>query len=75
MGEAPDACKFLQENAEPGEIIISAATYDLVKDHFAAEAVAARQMKPGFEGFETIYRLVGDVGYGRPGALNGGGRN
>ena len=75
LGEAPDACKFLQENAEPGEIIISAATYDLVKDHFAAEAVAARQMKPGFEGFETIYRLVGDVGYGRPGALNGGGRN
>ena len=27
LGEAPDVSKFLQENAEPGEIIISAETY------------------------------------------------
>ena len=32
LGEAPDVGKFLQENAEPGEIIISAETYELVKD-------------------------------------------
>ncbi len=73
LGEAPDACKFLQENAEPGEIIISADTYDLVKEQFEAEAMPARQMKPGFEGFDTIYRVVSEAGYGRPGALNGGG--
>ena len=51
--------------------------HDLVKDHFAAEAVNGRDMMMlaqlcmclvmvvihgrRFEGFETIYRLVGDV--------------
>jgi len=57
LGEAPDVGKFLQENAEPGEIIISAETYALVKGQFEAEALAARKMRPGFEAFATIYRV------------------
>ena len=71
LGDAPDACKFLQENAEAGEIIISGETYALVKDHFEAEALAPRQMRPGFEHHEIIYRVVSDAGFGRPGAMNG----
>ncbi len=57
LGEAPDVCKFLQENAEPGEIIISAETYALVKDQFDAEAIAARKMRPGYEAYATMYRV------------------
>ena len=70
LGEAPDDCKFLQENAEPGEIIISAATYDLVKDHIEAEAMTPRQMKAGYEHHQIIYR----VGEGAAAAVNGGTR-
>lgn len=71
LGEAPDDCKFLQENAEPGEIIISGETYALVKDHIEAEAIALRQMKPGYEQHQIIYRVVSDKDCGRPGAMNG----
>ncbi|MYD11584.1 MAG: GAF domain-containing protein [Chloroflexi bacterium] len=55
LGEAPDVGKFLQENAEPGEVIISAETYSLVKDEFEAEAIAARKMRPGYEAYATMY--------------------
>ena len=55
LGEAPDVCKFLQENAEPGEIIISAQTYEQVKGQFEAEALPARKMRPGYEAYATIY--------------------
>jgi len=58
LGEAPDVGKFLQENAEPGEIIISAATYELVKDHVHAEAMPTRKPKAGFERINTIYRVL-----------------
>ncbi len=57
LGEAPDACKFLQENAEPGEIIVSPKTYELIKDHFEAEPLSPRKLKPGFEQYQTIYRV------------------
>ena len=57
LGEGPDVGKFLQENAEPGEIIISAETYELVKADFEAEPIAARKMRPGYEAFQTIYRV------------------
>lgn len=59
LGEAPDDCKFLQENAEPGEIIISAATYERVKDHFEAEAMTPKKMRPGYERYMQVYK-VGD---------------
>ena len=57
LGEAPDVGKFLQENAEPGEIIISSQTWDLVKAHFDAEPIAARKMQAGYENYQTVYRL------------------
>ena len=57
LGEATDDCKFLQENAEPGEIIISAVTYALVQDLFEVDAIEPNKMKPGFEHHEVIYRV------------------
>ena len=57
LGEAPDVSKLLQENAEPGEVIISATTYDLVKDHFDATPIAPRKTRPGFEDLQTLYRV------------------
>ena len=58
LGEGADDCKFLQANAEPGEIIISAATYALVKDAVAAEAIALRKPEPGFERHQRIYKVA-----------------
>ena len=58
LGEAPDVGRFLQENAEPGEIVISPTTYELVKDQIQAEAMPARKMQAGFEDLETIYRVI-----------------
>lgn len=58
LGEATDDSKFLQENAEPGEIIISAATFELVKDHFDAKAIRPTKMEPGFEHHKVIYRVA-----------------
>ena len=57
LGEATDDCKFLQENAEPGEIIISADTYALVQDLFEVDAIEPNKMKPGFEHHKVIYRV------------------
>ncbi len=58
LGEAPDVGKFLQENAEPGEIIISAETYELVKDQVQAVPLAVRKPKAGFERFDKVYRVL-----------------
>ena len=58
LGEATEDSKFLQENAEPGEIIISADTYELVKHHVEAEAIAPTKMKAGFERYAVIYRVA-----------------
>lgn len=45
MGEATEICKVLQENAGPGEIIISTATYDLVQDMFECEPFEPQKTK------------------------------
>ena len=58
LGEAPDVGKFLQENAEPGEIIISAETYEQVKDQFEAVPIQARKMRPGYEAYQMMYRVA-----------------
>ncbi len=58
LGEAPDVGKFLQENAEPGEILISAETYELVKDQVQAAPMKIRKPTAGFERFDTIYRVL-----------------
>ena len=72
LGEAPELCKQLQELAEPGEIIISGATYALVKDQIEAEALAPRQQKAGLEDLEVVYKVVGDRSDRRTSAMNGG---
>ncbi len=58
LGEAPDVGKFLQENAEPGEIIISAATYELVKEHVQVRSMPTRKPKAGFDHIDTIYHVL-----------------
>ena len=57
LGEATDDCKFLQENAQPGEIVISAETYERVRHHFEAEAMRPKKMKAGFERHARVYRV------------------
>ncbi len=57
LGEAPNVSKFLQENTEAGEIIVSAATYELVRGHFSGRPMSPRKMKAGYEAFETAYLI------------------
>ena len=64
LGEAANGCKFLQGNAEPGEIVISQATYEQVADCIRAEPFAPFDMKAGYEHHQTLYRVL---------SLDGGG--
>lgn len=57
LGSAMEISKLLQENANRGEIIISAATYAHVQDHFLCEALATRKTG-GYANLETIYRVI-----------------
>lgn len=58
MGDATIICKYLQEQAGPGEIIISQATYDLVEDLFECERLTEiRRPKKGYEDV-VFYRVV-----------------
>lgn len=56
LGEALDIAKLLQENAESGEIIISAAAYERVKDRIGADALPPRKLKDDLE-LAVMYRL------------------
>lgn len=56
LGEALDIAKLLQENAESGEIIISAAAYGRVKDRISADALPPRKLKDDLE-LTVMYRL------------------
>lgn len=50
LGEATDVCKYLQEQAGPGEIIISEATRTLIADQFETELVTdLARPKAGYE--------------------------
>ena len=58
LGEAMDICKYLQEQADRGEIIISQATYELVKDRYECERMhEVRRPKEGYEGL-AFYRVL-----------------
>ncbi len=57
LGEAADVSKFLQEYAEPGEIVISASTYAKVKAHIDAESIDLEGAKPGYEDITRAYRV------------------
>jgi len=58
LGEAMDICKYLQEQADKGEIIISQATYDLVKDRYECEP--GHEVRRPKEGYEDVafYRVL-----------------
>ncbi|MCC6802005.1 MAG: GAF domain-containing protein [Anaerolineae bacterium] len=58
IGDAVELSKLLQENAERGEIIVSADTYDYVKDHFEFEALTPRKTKDRAD-FTVMYKLTG----------------
>jgi adenylate cyclase len=58
IGDAVELSKLLQENAGRGEIIISEATYQHVKDDFDCEALTPRKTK-GRADFTVMYRLIG----------------
>jgi len=58
LGEAMDISKFLEGNAYGGDIIISASTYELVKDTFECEERSPHKMKKGFEDVTTIYKVL-----------------
>jgi adenylate cyclase len=57
LGDAPDLAKLLQENAEKGEVLISAATYELVKDYYECEALPPRKQKDRSD-FTVMYRVL-----------------
>lgn len=57
LGDAPDLAKLLQENAERGEVLISAATYALVQDYYECEALEPRKTK-GRADFTVMYRVL-----------------
>lgn len=50
--------KLLQENALPGEIMLSQSTYDRVAGLFALEAMEPRKVKSRIE-FSVMYRVTG----------------
>jgi len=58
LGDAMDLSKLLQENAGPAEIMLSEATYELVKDQFDAEALTPRKVK-GDTHLTVMYKLIG----------------
>ncbi len=50
--------KLLQDNALPGEIMLSQSTYDRVADLFVLEAMEPRKVKSHIE-FSVMYRVTG----------------
>jgi adenylate cyclase len=57
LGEAMDICKFLQEQAGPGEVVISDYTYNRVQDNFECVPVEISRPKAGYEDIKC-YRVV-----------------
>jgi len=58
LGNATDVCKYLQEQAGPGEVIISEATFDLVGDTWECELLT--EIVRAKKGYEDVvcYRVV-----------------
>lgn len=58
VGEAPDICKYLQEQAGGGEIVVSAETLELVKDlYLYAPLTEIKRPKEGYEHIQC-YRII-----------------
>lgn len=57
LGEAVSVCKFLESNATPGDVLISEATYQLVKDDFECEYIPLEHNKK-YPHITHAYRVV-----------------
>jgi class 3 adenylate cyclase len=57
LGQTPNLAARLQGLAEPDTVVISAATYTMVRDHFAVEALGPQQLRGASEPL-TVYRVV-----------------
>ena len=58
IGDAVNLAKRIQENAGGDEVLLSSATYELVKDWIEAEPLEPIRVK-GRQTLEQIYRLQG----------------
>jgi PAS domain S-box-containing protein len=58
IGDAVEMSKLLQENAQKGEIIVSAETYRYTSSEFEYEALEPRKTKDRAD-FTVMYRLIG----------------
>jgi len=56
LGEAILMSKLLQENAQGGEVLLSEATYELVKDNFECEPLEPRKTK-GYD-IKVMYKVI-----------------
>ncbi len=58
LGEATVICKYLQEQAGPAEVIISEATYELVKNYYECERqMEVKRYKKGYEDV-VFYKVI-----------------
>ncbi|MBE0688945.1 MAG: GAF domain-containing protein [Anaerolineae bacterium] len=57
IGDAIDTSKWLQEIAQPGEILLSEATHTLVEADFECEVISPRDVDAGSEK-TVVYRVV-----------------
>lgn len=57
LGNAVDVGKLLQENALPGEVLISPATYERVKDYYDCEPMQPRKTSD-LADLDLIYKVV-----------------
>lgn len=58
IGDAVEMSKLLQENAQKGEVIVSAETYRYTSSEFEYEALEPRKTKDRPD-FTVMYRLIG----------------
>lgn len=58
LGEATSVSKFLESQANAGEVIISEATYEHIKDSFECEARQVDGALKGYDHIQTVYRVV-----------------
>lgn len=61
IGDAVNLAKRIQENAGGDQVLLSSATYALVKDWVEVEAINPIRVK-GRQTLEQIYRLLGEKG-------------
>lgn len=62
IGEAVEISKIMEENAQGGEIVISAATYALVADHFACEPFTPTRTR-GRTDIAVAYRVLHQIAH------------